>query len=62
MSHSTCFLPNFSGSFTKILVLLIVLSGAIMLAEGCVKRPDLQPTPGVAPKGIEFHPIISWKG
>ena len=58
MSHSTCFVPAFSGISMKILALLICLSGAIMLAEGCVKRPDLQPTPGVAPKGIEYHSVF----
>ncbi|MDR4495318.1 MAG: hypothetical protein AB7P17_07030 [Nitrospirales bacterium] len=59
MFHSTCFLYTVPGSSLKILALLICLGGAIMLAEGCVKRPDWQPTPGVAPKGIEFHWILS---
>ena len=36
------------------LALMISLGSAIFLAEGCVKRPNLEPTPGVSPKGIEY--------
>ncbi|MGD9852192.1 MAG: hypothetical protein AB7T38_13080 [Nitrospirales bacterium] len=58
MFHSTCFLQAFPSTSIKILALLICLGVAMMLAEGCVKRPNWQPTPGVAPKGIEFHSAL----
>ena len=36
------------------LALMICLGSAIFLAEGCVKRPNWEPTPGVSPKGVEY--------
>lgn len=34
-----------------------VFMGSVLLAKGCVKTPDLEPTPGISPKvivGVEW--------
>ena len=52
------FSPTFTRLLVKALVLVFCLYGGILIAEGCVKRPNWEPTPGVAPKGLEFKNIL----
>lgn len=59
MSVFPSFFPTLPSLLNRALILMACLGVTMLLAEGCVKRPNWEPTPGVSTKGVEFNRVLN---